>query len=115
LIVDGVADYGAVVLVTPEFFDVFGVDALRRPPSRAPPSPGDAPAAVISHEFWRRRFGAASGVVGRTVTFGQRAVTIVGVMPPGFGFPGRTDIWYYRRRQGRPHRAPRTTIVWSRG
>src|SRR6476469_705663 len=71
--VDGVADYGAVVLVTPEFFDVFGVDALvgRRIPRTA--SPGDAPAAVISHEFWQRRFGGASDIVGRPVTFGQRA------------------------------------------
>ena len=93
--VDGVADYGAVVLVTPEFFDVFGVDALVGRHIARTASPGDAPAAVISHEFWLRRFGGAPSVIGRTVSFGQRAVTIIGVMPPGFGFPGRTDIWYY--------------------
>ena len=56
--------------------------------------------AVIGHEFWLRRFGGSSGVIGRTVTFGQRAVTIVGVMPPGFGFPGRTDIWYFPSASG---------------
>ena len=98
--VDGVADYGAVVLVTPEFFDVFGVDALVGRRIARTASPGDAPAAVISHEFWQRRFGAAPGVVGRAVTFGQRAVTVVGVMPPGFGFPGHTDIWYYPSSTG---------------
>ena len=98
--VDGVADYGSVVLVTPEFFDVFGVDALvgRRIARTAALS--DAPVAVIGHEFWLRRFGGSSGVIGRTVTFGQRAVTIVGVMPPGFGFPGRTDIWYFPSASG---------------
>jgi putative ABC transport system permease protein len=96
----GVADYGAVVLVTPEFFDVFGVDALAGRRIARTASPGDAPAAVISFEFWQRRFGGASGVIGRTVTFAQRAVTIIGVMPPGFGFPGRTDIWYYPSAAG---------------
>ena len=98
--VDGVADYGAVVLVTPEFFDVFGVEPLVGRRIARTASPGDAPAAVISHEFWQRRFGAASGVIGRAVTFGQRAVTIIGVMPRGFEFPGRTDIWYYPSATG---------------
>ena len=55
---------------------------------------------MISHEFWQRRFGGAADIVGRTVTFGQRAVTIIGVMPAGFGFPGRTDIWYYPSSTG---------------
>ena len=55
--VDGVADYGAVVLVTPEFFDVFGVDPLIGRSIARTASPGDAPAAVLSHEFWQRRFG----------------------------------------------------------
>ena len=98
--VDGVADYGSVVLVTPEFFDVFGVDALAGRRIARTASPSDAPAAVISHEFWRRRFGGSPGAIGRTITFGQRAVTIVGVMPPGFGFPGRTDIWYFPSSSG---------------
>jgi putative ABC transport system permease protein len=93
--VDGVADYGAVVLVTPEFFDVFGVDALAGRTIARTATPADAPAAVLSHEFWLRRFGGAPSAIGRTVSFGERAVTIIGVMPPGFGFPGHTDIWYY--------------------
>ncbi len=97
--VDGVADYGAVVLVTPEFFDVFGVDALVGRHISRTASAGDAPAAVLSHEFWQRRFGGSPSAIGRTVSFGQRAVTIIGVMPPGFSFPGRTDIWFYPSAQ----------------
>ncbi len=64
--VDGVADYGSVVLVTPEFFDVFGVDALVGRRIARTAALGDAPVAVISHEFWLRRFGGSSGVIGRT-------------------------------------------------
>jgi putative ABC transport system permease protein len=95
VIVDGVAEYGSAVLVTPEFFDVFGVEPLIGRAIGRTASPGDAPVAVIGHELWVRRFGGSPAVLGRTVSFGQRAVTIVGVMPAGFGFPDRTDIWFY--------------------
>ena len=52
--------------------------------------------AVIGYEFWRRRFGGDESALGQTVTldtFGRRDYTIVGVMPPGFQFPGKTEIW----------------------
>ena len=32
--------------------------------------------------------------IGSTASFGERTFTIVGVMPPGFRFPTRTDFWY---------------------
>jgi len=52
--------------------------------------------AVISYECWRRRFAGATDVLGKTVTldtFGKREYSIVGVMPPGFQFPGKSEIW----------------------
>jgi len=52
--------------------------------------------AVISYEFWKRRFAGASDVVGQTVTldtFGRRDYTVVGIMPPGFQFPGKSEVW----------------------
>jgi putative ABC transport system permease protein len=52
--------------------------------------------AVLSYEYWRRRFAADPNVIGRTVTvdtFGRRDYTIVGVMQPGFRFPNQTEIW----------------------
>jgi predicted permease len=53
-------------------------------------------AAIISHEFWKNRFGARDNVLGQTITvdtYGRRQYEIVGVMPPGFGFPNKCDIW----------------------
>ena len=53
-------------------------------------------AAVLSYEYWRRRFAADPNVIGRTLTvdtFGRRDYTIVGVMQPGFRFPNQTEIW----------------------
>jgi putative ABC transport system permease protein len=53
-------------------------------------------AAVLSYEYWRRRFAADPNVIGRKLTvdtFGRRDYTIVGVMQPGFRFPNQTEIW----------------------
>jgi putative ABC transport system permease protein len=41
------------------------------------------PEVVLSHGLWQRHFGAAPGVVGRTISFDGQVLTIVGVMPPG--------------------------------
>jgi predicted permease len=43
---------------------------------------------ILSNEFWRRRFAAAPGVIGQTVTLNDRPVTIVGVLPQSFDFEG---------------------------
>jgi predicted permease len=44
-----------------------------------------APAvAVIGYSYWQRRFGGDPHAIGKTVTFGDRRFTIVGVTPPGF-------------------------------
>ena len=54
----------------------------------------DAPAvAVIGHDVWRARFGADSGVAGRTVRLGRTPTTVVGVMPEGFAFPVAQSLW----------------------
>jgi putative ABC transport system permease protein len=50
------------------------------------------PVAVISYDFWQRRFGGAADVVGRTLHIERAPFTVVGVTPPDFFGPevGRT-------------------------
>ena len=56
--------------------------------------PGANNVIVISHGLWQRRFGGASDVVGRSITFNGASVTIVGIMPPNFFYPSRTaEFW----------------------
>lgn len=52
--------------------------------------------AVISYNLWQRRFDGNENALGQTLTldtYGKRDYTIVGVLPPGFQFPGKSEIW----------------------
>src|SRR4029079_3038793 len=52
--------------------------------------------ALLSYEYWQRRFAADPQVIGRTLTvdtFGRPVYTIAGVLQPGFRFPNQTEIW----------------------
>jgi putative ABC transport system permease protein len=81
-------------LVTPGFVDVFSVRAAMgrvfTPDEAAVPN---AVFAVLSDRLWRRRFGADPSILGTMIRMSGRAVTVVGVMPPGFAFPADVDIW----------------------
>jgi predicted permease len=50
--------------------------------------------AVISHRLWRERFAGDPSIVGKTVALNGPLFTVVGVMPPGFQYPGDTDVWH---------------------
>jgi putative ABC transport system permease protein len=71
--------------VSGEFFDVLGVPpAHGRLLTAADDRRGCPARAVISDDFWRREFGAATAAIGRTFTLEGQAVEIAGVTPPGF-------------------------------
>ncbi len=55
--------------------------------------PGRDRVVVISDGLWKRRFAGAPGVIGSDITLDGRAVTVVGILPLGFGFPFGTDVW----------------------
>ena len=66
--------------------------------------PGAAPVAILNYRFWESWFGKRSDIVGLTVNVGyfNRALgtstnkvpgTIVGVMPEGFDFGEKEDLW----------------------
>jgi len=56
--------------------------------------PGAAPAVVLSHALWTRRYAADPRIVGRPLTLAGMAAEVVGVMPPTFAFPdARVDLW----------------------
>ena len=48
---------------------------------------------VISHGLWKRRYGGSRDTIGRRLTLGETAFTIVGVMPPGLDYPSGVEVW----------------------
>lgn len=85
-------------LASANYFDVLGVRSVA---GRAFLAGEDAvargtPVVVISHALWQRRFGGDRDVIGRGIWLNGRAMTIVGVAPPGFyGTIARLalDLW----------------------
>ena len=59
-----------------------------------PPPPPPPVTAVLTHEFWQRKYGGDPAVVGRIIPFGNGRAHIVGVTAPGFQLlmPPRTGI-----------------------
>jgi predicted permease len=85
--------------VSGNFFSVLGVNpVVGRTLSEADDNQANGqPGAVISFEYWRRRFGSDPQVVGRKVTVNNTALTIVGVAQPGFsGFVvgSKPELWW---------------------
>ena len=80
--------------VTREFFDVMGVQpVLGRGFAEGEDRKGAEPVAVLGYGLWQRSFGGDAGVVGRTVEMDGVQRVVVGVMPKGFSFPGKTELW----------------------
>ena len=72
--------------VSGNFFSLLGVNPrLGRLLTEADDqTPGAHPVAVISFNFWQRRFGADPGIVGQTIRLNDYPFTIIGVAPQGF-------------------------------
>ena len=80
--------------VDADFFATLGVAPARgRPFSRDEETQGRNRVAILSDRLWRDRFGADPRTVGASITLDGTSHTVVGVMPPGFGFPAASEAW----------------------
>jgi hypothetical protein len=55
--------------------------------------PGQALFIVLSHTLWREQFGSSPEVLGSPLNVNGESGTVVGIMPPKFGFPGTAELW----------------------
>ncbi len=80
-----------------DLFPVLGAQAaIGRVFTAEEDRPGGGQVVLLSDGLWRRRYGADRGIIGRTVSFDEKPVTVLGVMPPGFQFPlqgNPVDYW----------------------
>jgi hypothetical protein len=54
---------------------------------------GAEPVIVLSHDTWETVFGGDSAIVNKTVPLNGAYTRVIGVMPPGYGFPVASDAW----------------------
>ena len=94
LVVDGRPIRLSAAFMTPNGFEILGIQpAMGRVPSTAEASNTSDTPMVISHRAWTEELGAREDIVGLSVWQAGQAMTVVGVMPEGFGFPQTEDAW----------------------
>jgi putative ABC transport system permease protein len=75
--------------VESNFFQTFGVrPTLGRDFTVEDDVRGAPPVAIISHDVWKRRFGADAGAIGRTIDLNGKRIPVIGVLPAGLAMPG---------------------------
>ncbi len=99
--IDGRLEEALGQRVSGNYFSLLGVQAVLgrafSPADDTVPGQGgpDGLVAVISYNYWTRRFGRRPEIIGKVVQLGATPVTIIGVTPPDFHglVPGlETDI-----------------------
>ncbi len=79
--------------VSRDFFHVFPLrPALGRLPLAEEHQRGAAPVAVVSYAFWRDQLGSPPNLDSVHIKIDAN-MPVVGVLPPGFDFPGKAQVW----------------------
>jgi predicted permease len=83
------------MVITHGFLSLFGVrPQIGRDFFADEDQPGHSNVAILSHEFWQRRFGGDPNTLNQSILLDDQQFTVIGVMPPSRGLRWRdTDIW----------------------
>jgi putative ABC transport system permease protein len=81
--------------VTPEFFQILGVQPLLgRTFTADDAKPRASLTVVLSYSFWQSVYGGRTDILGKTIRLDNNSYPVIGVMPPNFVFPDRTgQLW----------------------
>jgi predicted permease len=86
------AEHASAQVVSGDYFDGLGVPAaLGRTLGPSDDRLDAAPAAVVSHRYWQRRFRGDPAIIGTTIRVNRMAFTIVGITPETFHGTDLTD------------------------
>lgn len=56
-------------------------------------TPGAPGVAILSYGFWESRYAKDPALIGHTIRMNGAPTTFIGVMPEGFSFPQKQDLW----------------------
>ena len=114
---DGEPERARGISVTAGFLDVLGLTpTLGRNLTGDDETAGRRRVVLLTDGFWRRRFGSAPSVVGRTISVNDDPYDIVGVLPATFWWPTSPDVVriYANSTEAAPSRAQHSMDVIAR-
>jgi putative ABC transport system permease protein len=74
----------AILSVTPKLGRTFAPEEAEK---------GRDAVVVLGYGLWQRSFGADPQIVGKDLLVNGRSCRVIGVMPQGFEYPARAEIW----------------------
>ena len=78
------SEIASTFLVSENYFSVLGVGALRGRTFADSSTLSASPSALISENYWQKRFGGDPAILGKTIRLNGIAFTIVGITPHNF-------------------------------
>lgn len=84
------AEFVPTGVVTPDVMRVFGVSPLA---GRILNRDDEGQSALISVQFAVRNFGSVENALSQSLSFENKPYVIVGVLPPSFDFPEKSQVW----------------------
>ena len=95
-------DFFKVLATEPSLGRSFGPDETRL---------GGPPVVVVSHGYWMRSLGSSASLSTLHLRIEGRDYSVIGVMPEGFQFPAKVDLW--APAEVLPPRPSRTAHNWQ--
>jgi putative ABC transport system permease protein len=87
--------FADVYAVTKDFFGVMAVaPAIGRTFTGEETQEGGTPAVVVSRGFWERALQSNPDLSSLRLEIEGVSARVVGVMPAGFDYPGRAEVWF---------------------
>lgn len=92
---EGEPEQVAGALVSGDFFSALGSKPLlgRMISAEDDAVGADNRVVVVSYALWQSRFGADLGIVSKTLRVSAEDYRVIGVMPRGFDYPEKSEVW----------------------
>jgi predicted permease len=79
--------------VTPNYFHILGVAPKMGRTFTDPEAQSGAHLVVLSDKFWRTVLHGDREILGKSITLDAKSYSVLGVMPPQFNYPPKTEVW----------------------
>ena len=79
--------------ITPNYFRVLQVPTRMGRTFTDEEARSGTQVVVLSDKFWRTTLHSDPKILGKSITLDAKPYTVIGVMPPAFNQPPRTELW----------------------